>query len=197
MSHMTMSCEIRREDVPEAYAAIVDIIGLEAFLELSRLCGGQTLYLPKMDSLERGVRDKDIRARFDGKNYGWLCAHYRLSDGHIRKIVRKTKTPERECPPGNTPAAAGYAEVSYEVHREDVPEEYLDIVDEIGLEAFLELSRIRGGAGLTLPKLKALERDARDRDIRARFDGKNFRQLGALYHLSGRQIRRITNGTRT
>ena len=41
------------------------------------------------------------------------------------------------------------------------------------------------------------ERGPRDRAIRARFDGGNYRQLAAQYRLSVRQIRKIINGTRT
>jgi len=42
-----------------------------------------------------------------------------------------------------------------------------------------------------------LERNARDRDIRARFNGCNYRALAAQFRLSERQIRKIINGTRT
>ena len=42
-----------------------------------------------------------------------------------------------------------------------------------------------------------MEREARDRDIRTRFDGGNYRALAAQYRLSERQVRKIINGTRT
>ena len=42
-----------------------------------------------------------------------------------------------------------------------------------------------------------LEREGRDREIRARFDGGNTRALAAQFRLSERQIRKIINGTRT
>lgn len=83
------------------------------------------------------------------------------------------------------------------IRREDVPAEYLDLADELGLEVFLRLTRLCGGQSLYIPKTESLEREARDRDIRARFDGGNYRQLGAQFRLSERQIRKIINGTRT
>ena len=48
---------IRTDDIPEEYRDIVDAIGMEAFVHLTLLCGGQTLYVPKRESLERGARD--------------------------------------------------------------------------------------------------------------------------------------------
>ena len=55
-------------DIPEEYRDIAEAIGLEAFTQLTLLCGGQSLYIPKRESLERNARDRDIRARFNGCN---------------------------------------------------------------------------------------------------------------------------------
>lgn len=74
-------------DVPEEYQDIVETIGMDAFVRLALLCGGQNLYIPKRESLEREGRDRDIRARFDGGNYRDLARQYRLSERQIRKIV--------------------------------------------------------------------------------------------------------------
>lgn len=79
--------EVLFEDVPEEYRDIVDAIGMEAFLKLVYVCGGQSLYLPKLDSLERGDRDRQIRALFNGGNYRALAAQFRLSERQIRKII--------------------------------------------------------------------------------------------------------------
>lgn len=86
---------------------------------------------------------------------------------------------------------------TYTIRMTDIPAEYRDIADELGLEVFLRLVSLCGGLSLYIPKLESLERDARDRDIRARFDGGNYRALAAQFRLSERQIRKIINGTRT
>lgn len=78
---------IRPEDIPEEYQDIVAVLGMTAFLDLIRLCGGQSLYLPKLDSLERDGRDREIRARFNGGNYRALAAQFRLSERQVRKII--------------------------------------------------------------------------------------------------------------
>ncbi len=74
------------EDIPEEYRDIAETVGLDAYLKLSVLCGGQNLYIPKREALERQARNREIRARFDGGNYRALSAQYRLSERQIRKI---------------------------------------------------------------------------------------------------------------
>jgi Mor family transcriptional regulator len=86
-----MKADIRVEDIPEEYRDIADSLGLNNFLLLADLCGGLNLYIPKMDSLRRGARDRDIRARFDGGNYRALAAQYRLSERQVRKIINGTR----------------------------------------------------------------------------------------------------------
>jgi len=79
-------------DIPEEYRDIAEAIGLEAFTQLTLLCGGQSLYIPKRESLERNARDRDIRARFNGYNYRALAVQFRLSERQIRKIINGTRT---------------------------------------------------------------------------------------------------------
>lgn len=82
---------IRREDIPEEYRDIVDTLGMDVFLALAELCGGQNLYIPKSESLRREGRDREIRARFNGSNYRALAAQYRLTERQIRKILHGTR----------------------------------------------------------------------------------------------------------
>ena len=74
-------------DIPEEYRDIAEAIGLEAFTQLTLLCGGQSLYIPKRESLERNAR-----ARFNGCNYRALAVQFRLSERQIRKIINGTRT---------------------------------------------------------------------------------------------------------
>lgn len=88
----TFFTAIRQEDIPEEYQDIVCELGLDTFLRLTRLCGGQCLYIPKAESMEREARDRDIRTRFDGGNYRALAAQYRLSERQVRKIINGTRS---------------------------------------------------------------------------------------------------------
>lgn len=83
---------IPMSDIPEEYRDIAETLGMEAFTRLTLLCGGQNLYIPKRESLERNARDRDIRARFTGGNYRALAAQFRLSERQIRKIINGTRT---------------------------------------------------------------------------------------------------------
>ena len=89
---MTTTRAIPMSDIPEEYRDIAETIGLEAFVQLTLLCGGQNLYIPKRESLERGSRDREIRARFDGGNYRALASQFRLSERQIRKIINGTRS---------------------------------------------------------------------------------------------------------
>ena len=86
-TELTALRAIRPEDVPEEYRDIAESLGLDSFIRLVALCGGQNLYLPKLESLERSGRDREIRARFNGGNCRALAIQYRLSERQIRKIL--------------------------------------------------------------------------------------------------------------
>lgn len=90
----------------------------------------------------------------------------------------------------------GFNDLS-KVRREDIPEEFRDMLDALGMEAFFKLIYLCGGQNMYVPKPETLTRNARDRDIRARFNGGNYKALAAQFRLSERQIRKIINGTRT
>lgn len=83
---------ITLDDVPEEYQDIVDSIGLPAFARLTLLCGGQNLYIPKRESLERDARNREIKARFNGGNYRHLATLFRLSERQVRKIINGEKS---------------------------------------------------------------------------------------------------------
>lgn len=53
---------IRPSDIPAEYADLVEVLGLDGFLTLVDLCGGQSLYIPKGETLRRDGRDREIRA---------------------------------------------------------------------------------------------------------------------------------------
>ena len=82
------------------------------------------------------------------------------------------------------------------IRPSDIPAEYTDLVEVLGLDGFLTLVDLCGRRSLYIPKGETLRRDGRDREIRARFNGGNYRALASQFRLSERQIRKIVNGTR-
>ena len=89
---ITTTRTIPLSDIPEEYRDIAEALGMEAFTQLTLLCGGQNLYIPKRESLERAARDREIRTRFNGGNYRSLAAQYRLSERQIRKIINGVRS---------------------------------------------------------------------------------------------------------
>ena len=86
---------IRPEDIPPECQDIAEALGMEAFLQLVTLCGGQYLYLPKLATLEREGRDREIRARYHDGNYRALAAQFRLSERYVRKIINYERPMDR------------------------------------------------------------------------------------------------------
>lgn len=79
--------DIRIEDIPEEYHDLVEVLGMDSFLKLVEFCSGQALYVPKIESLQKGGRDRLIRSMFNGGNYRQLSIQFRLSERQIRKII--------------------------------------------------------------------------------------------------------------
>lgn len=77
---------------------IADAIGIEAFVLLARRCGGSSIYIPKLKSVERPDRNKKIRQEFNGYNFNELAVKYDLTETTIRTIVADIKEIVRNRP---------------------------------------------------------------------------------------------------
>ena len=87
-----MSLEIKLEDIPENVRDIAEAIGMEAFIKLAKLCGGQTgIYIPKYSNILKGARDREIKRRYTRYNLEQLAREYNLSTQQIREIALKEK----------------------------------------------------------------------------------------------------------
>lgn len=75
------------DQLDEEQKALAGLIGMEAFRSLVRAFNGTPLYIPKIESVEKPVRDKLIRDEFDGRNYRELAHKYGLTETWIRNIV--------------------------------------------------------------------------------------------------------------
>ena len=84
-----------------------------------------------------------------------------------------------------------------QILREDIPESYRDLLDTLGRETFFKVVRACSGQNLYIPKWESIRRNARDREIRALFNGGNYKALALQFDLSERQIYKIISGTRT
>lgn len=68
--------------------AIAEVIGMEAYIKLSKAFGGDdSLYVAKYDKLENIKRNKQIIDEFNGYNYQKLAEKYNLSVRMVRGII--------------------------------------------------------------------------------------------------------------
>lgn len=84
---MDLLDKVQMEDLDEEQRTLAGLIGIEAFRALVRSYNGTPIYIPKIESLEKPVRDELIREEFDGKNYRELALKYGLTETWIRNIV--------------------------------------------------------------------------------------------------------------
>ncbi len=77
---------------------LAEIIGLEAYKKLVVNYAGSFLYIQKIDSVLKDLRDDEIREKFDGGNYGKLAREYNLAEATVRDIVAE-KRKQLRCAP--------------------------------------------------------------------------------------------------
>lgn len=95
---MDMLSKIQMEDLKGEQRDLAELLGLETYIKLVRLCGGSDLYIAKADRLISAFRDREIISKFDGYNQQSLAVEYGLSERMIRDIVSDSLK-ERKCAP--------------------------------------------------------------------------------------------------
>lgn len=74
---------------------------------------------------------------------------------------------------------------------DDLPDECRQIAEEIGLDNMLALIRRFAGERVYFPTMERVAIHARNRQIRAEFNGRNYRDLAHRYGLTVTWIREI------
>ena len=81
---------LTKEDVPEILQGLVDIMGIEAFIELIKQYGGSSLYIPNENSVLKPIRNRLIKEYFNGNNYKQLAKEFKISEMQVRNIIHST-----------------------------------------------------------------------------------------------------------
>lgn len=79
--------------LPESYQGLVEVVGEEAADKLCRMYGGESLYIPKADTIEAVARRAKIISEYNGGNIKALAAKYGLTSRRIRQIVGDAAPP--------------------------------------------------------------------------------------------------------
>lgn len=80
--------KVTKDDFPEKYQMVVEIVGIEKAIEMSKMMGGTLQYIPKLDDIDRKIRNAKIKSEFTGYNVAELAARYNLTEVQIRTIVK-------------------------------------------------------------------------------------------------------------
>ncbi|MDZ4042897.1 MAG: Mor transcription activator family protein [Eubacteriales bacterium] len=83
------------------------------------------------------------------------------------------------------------------LNKDDLPEPYKDLAEDIGLDATLRLAERYGGRQVYFPQvgIRALKQ-RRDHEIKRKYTGYNTQDIAQEYGISERQVRRIAKARR-
>ncbi len=79
---------IKLNDIPDNFHAMVEVIGIEKFLEISKFYGGMNMYIPIYSSLIREARNREIIEKYNGVNVNELAIKYGISVVSVRRIIK-------------------------------------------------------------------------------------------------------------
>lgn len=80
--------KITKDDVPYNLHTMVEVIGYDKFLEICKMYGGTTVYIPIYKKVIMGERNKKLLKEFNGRNIRELGMKYNLSKEQVRRIVK-------------------------------------------------------------------------------------------------------------
>ena len=82
---------LTREDIPDKYQGIIDIIGQEKFIELLDREGGKKIYLPQKESFKLNIISRLVYEEYiGGCGVADLANKYMLDGSHSKKIHKET-----------------------------------------------------------------------------------------------------------
>lgn len=87
--------ETSLDDIAVTYKPVVEIIGVEKFVELAAYAKGDELYFPKPDSILTPARNRRIKKEFTGENVKELAEKYDLTTKQVAYILRNVPHPEQ------------------------------------------------------------------------------------------------------
>lgn len=77
----------RTEQLSGDQRELAETIGIESYKRLVEYFGDCQLYVPKLETFLKDIRNEEIKENFNGSNYRELAKKYSLSEMTIRRIV--------------------------------------------------------------------------------------------------------------
>lgn len=76
------------EDISESYRPVVEIIGVEKFVEMAEYARGELLYFPKAENVIAPARNRNIKKEYNGYNSKELADKYEITVRHLTNILK-------------------------------------------------------------------------------------------------------------
>lgn len=76
------------EDIPDRYADIVEIIGIEKFVAMAEYARGDKIYFPKTENILAPARNRRIKKEYNGYNTKELAERYNLTTIQVGNILK-------------------------------------------------------------------------------------------------------------
>jgi len=82
-----MMDEIAPEDLPSQWQELAASLGLVNLLQLCKLYGGTSLYIPKYENLISPAKRRAIGKLFNGRNHKELARRFEISERSVYEIA--------------------------------------------------------------------------------------------------------------
>lgn len=82
---------LKLEDVAFNMGMLFEIVGEEKYIEISKMYGGNSIYIPTYASVIRNQRNRDIIRRYNGVNAVQLGREYNITANQVIRIVKENK----------------------------------------------------------------------------------------------------------
>ncbi|MGL4913192.1 MAG: Mor transcription activator family protein, partial [Romboutsia sp.] len=83
------------------------------------------------------------------------------------------------------------------IELKDIPSQYSDIVEFMGVDKFIGFCEFIGGQNIYIPTVKTLENNIRNKEILSYYrEGYSIKQLSKKYNLTTSSIRHIVKNPR-
>ena len=80
--------DVEIKDIPESMVNMVDIVGISKFMEITKIYGGTSVYIPLYKSIIRPARDREIIKKYNGFNEKQLAKMYKISVYNVKRIIQ-------------------------------------------------------------------------------------------------------------
>lgn len=80
--------KILMDDIPYDLQSMADIVGVYNFLEVCKLYGGRSVYIPVYKKVIMGNRNREIARLYNGKNIDDLRNRYSMSSQQVKSVLK-------------------------------------------------------------------------------------------------------------